>query len=779
MAQRFKTQELQLTKQLVIASGDGLLYVNGNPVVAGVSGALNQTGLYLVGQIVATGQSAVIHANGIGSGLSGALSQSGSSILSVIANTGSQAWNAANDNGINLSGNLTQTGATLSARLNALSGFVGQASGGLETRIAQTGQAAVLYASGISGALQGYINSVSGYVIAASGGLETRIVATGTAAINHANSIGQTISGNLTQTGIALNNRVNALSGWVDQGFVHRTGQELISGRKIFVSSPVLTGIEFAGQSGSGIYASVQSDGVVSFAGPSGGLLSIDSGINGSVFAVTDQYESPYLDIYEDGRVYIGNFLSNALFVSGSGVAFGVNYVPTGYNVLISGNTQYIGNVFSGTTGGQTINIADLFYPRLTNPSGYVTGATLVASGSVLYTMLVNASGALVARDNSLSGWVDQGFVHRTGVELISGQKQFLTSPVITGLRFVGPSGSGLFVNAGTGGQIQFNSGENLVMSIDGAISGSLFAVVDESEFPIFEVSSSTKVVAGQFLSNALVVSGSGVSFGTDYVSPNRAILVSGDTEIRGNIIVTGSGVGGYYLSGQNLADILYPRSNPSGYVTGFSLYQTGSSLYNMLTGASGALVTRGNIISGTLATGIALTGSGLYVMLTGASGALNATIQSTGSQAWNAAQNNALNISGNMAQTGATLIARDLVISGVLNTSIAATGQAAVVYASSISGYYRENLTTVTSNYSVLASDRVFLCNNSAPITLTFPSSAVCSGIPFELKIINTGSVYLTGVAGQTFDGQASYTVMGQWQVRKVRPDGSNFYIF
>lgn len=116
MAITFKTENLQLTKQLLRASGgNNMLYINGVEVTAGVSGNLIQTGIQLI---------------------------------NIIANTGQQVWNAANNNGINLSGNLTATGQTLFNRDVTISGA-------LETKISATGNAAINYATSVGQIISG------------------------------------------------------------------------------------------------------------------------------------------------------------------------------------------------------------------------------------------------------------------------------------------------------------------------------------------------------------------------------------------------------------------------------------------------------------------------------------------------------------------------------------------------------------------------------------------------------------------------------------------------
>lgn len=177
MAINFSTRQLTLNRQALTATGS-LLYLNGLLIGSGTYAslaALAETGSNLYNLLV--------NESGV--------------FVNQIASTGSQAWNAANNNGINLSGNLTLTGQTLDTKTNTLSGFVGQVSGGLETRI----------------------------------------TATGNAAINHANGIGVNLSGNLTTTGQTLYSLIVNDSGRSEGIYVHRTGAELISGAKTLVDT--------------------------------------------------------------------------------------------------------------------------------------------------------------------------------------------------------------------------------------------------------------------------------------------------------------------------------------------------------------------------------------------------------------------------------------------------------------------------------------------------------------------------------------------------------------
>jgi hypothetical protein len=125
-----------------------------------------------------------------------------------IVQTGNAAVQHANGIGSSLSGNLTTTGVTLGAKVDSLSGFVGNVSGGLEARITQTGNSAVAHSNGIGVTLSGNL-STTGATLGAT------IISSGNSAVAHANGIGAIISGNLTLTGQTLQGRITSLSGFV------------------------------------------------------------------------------------------------------------------------------------------------------------------------------------------------------------------------------------------------------------------------------------------------------------------------------------------------------------------------------------------------------------------------------------------------------------------------------------------------------------------------------------------------------------------------------------
>lgn len=127
-----------------------------------------------------------------------------SSILATVANL--QSTGISLKNSINLlSGNLITTGQTLDNKIISLSGFV------RNTSISVTGFSAQTGAINISG-----LGSVT-----VSTGIGNFIYISGSSMAGSSNnSDGINLSGNLTQTGITLNNKINSLSGWATGNFI-------------------------------------------------------------------------------------------------------------------------------------------------------------------------------------------------------------------------------------------------------------------------------------------------------------------------------------------------------------------------------------------------------------------------------------------------------------------------------------------------------------------------------------------------------------------------------
>lgn len=80
----------------------------------------------------------------------------------------------------------------------------------------------------------------------------------------------------------------------------------------------------------------------------------------------------------------------------------------------------------------------------------------------------------------------------------------------------------------------------------------------------------------------------------------------------------------------------------------------------------------------------------------------------------------------------------------------------------------------TITSNYSVVDSDYLIICNNTADITVTLPNAIGRSGKQFIIKIINTGKVTIKG----NIDNVTSVVVDMRWAALTVQSNDSIWLI-
>ena len=84
----------------------------------------------------------------------------------------------------------------------------------------------------------------------------------------------------------------------------------------------------------------------------------------------------------------------------------------------------------------------------------------------------------------------------------------------------------------------------------------------------------------------------------------------------------------------------------------------------------------------------------------------------------------------------------------------------------------YRE----VSSNTTILTSD--YTINATAGSVLTLPTAVGNGGLMFNIKNTSTGNVIVSGVAGETLDGDTSFEISTQYQSIKVQSTNSNWII-
>lgn len=429
--------------------------VSGSAVipVADFSGIGGTVVLYSGNKVLISGATppAVDHSDGVN--LSGSLIQTGVQLVNSL--------------GV-LSGNLTATGAALSAvkvsgsaivpiaDFSGIGGTIVLYSGG---KVFISGAGSVDHGDGInlSGNLQSTgsyllrtLTGASGYIIslisAASAGVSSLNGASGVLILQGAGNVtvttaGQTItvSGNtgdyalfaqkvdVTQTGIQLIGSLNALSGYAEGIYVHRTGAESITGIKTFLSelrfnSGLKTPARYFGAANytlaSGDFMVIATGAVANVTGIlppitvtdySGVLFTIVNGrtttlpisgiIGGDVNPILNQYDA--IEIYggsgvwhyirQTGSPIWADANNNGINLSGALAQTGATLITRDTNisgaiaVLLTATGQtLLGNIVA--TSGSLALTGQNLYAYVTATSGFATGASGYLNGAIAST---------------------------------------------------------------------------------------------------------------------------------------------------------------------------------------------------------------------------------------------------------------------------------------------------------------------------------------------------------------------------------------------------------
>lgn len=669
------------------------------------------------GSLAATGQQAYLAALNNGLNLSGALAASGAvlgaRIDTVTANL-TLTGQTLDARVTTVATNLTATGVTLQARINSLSGWAASAVNltatgqtldarinTLAANLALTGTANWIYTSGLSGNLAATGSNLQGQINA----LTTNLTNTGVTLGARIDSV----VANLTATGVTLGAKVDFVSGWAASAVnLGATGSTLDGQIAAVASNLTVTGVVLwqrdldisgvlqaqIGAAGgvtsvtgieSQIYARANAGNVtLSLATGLTGIASILAPL-GSDFTIGVSTNLKGLNV---GNSLVGSMVfrnangdinyDNALLYSATNNLLGLGNATHYWSQLYATNVNAV-NVAAGGTG--TIGFLYL-------------GATgdYTPSGAASVAQLIGASGALAAQiagggtQVQITGSSTLGTANFTG---IGGTIVYMDGGIVY---VSGGAGGGGDVTAAqltsTGVQLgaRIDAVAANLQSTGQALYGLLTAASGQ-----FDTNYATKLnlaLTGQSL--YVLTTGLSGQHNTDFATKTNVTLTGQalgariDT-VTTNLTLTGQTLGakvdsvsGWAASAVNLtatgAGLIARDITVSGALN-TTIAATGSNLYALVTGLSGQhntdFATKVNL---------ALTGSNLYVLTTGLSGqavstyATIANLASTGQQAWGAASNNALNISGNLAATGATLIARDLAISGVLASQIQAS---------------------------------------------------------------------------------------------------------
>ncbi|RAJ87336.1 hypothetical protein CLV59_10185 [Chitinophaga dinghuensis] len=98
------------------------------------------------------------------------------------------------------------------------------------------------------------------------------------------------------------------------------------------------------------------------------------------------------------------------------------------------------------------------------------------------------------------------------------------------------------------------------------------------------------------------------------------------------------------------------------------------------------------------------------------------------------------------------------------------------------VTGSMALNIVTVTSTYTLLATDNTVLANTtSAGITVTLPSPSGITGRIYTIKKIGTGGIdnsLTINPTGGTIDGASTYIIYNDYSYVTLQTDGSNWYV-
>jgi len=828
MANYFKSRYLLLNRQLIDASGNAL-YINNVELTAGVSGNIGLTGQALLNTIASTGQAAWNHGQNNALNLSGRLFQTGSildTFIDALSGNLILSGQIAQNNALNLSGSIFNTGAAIA-----------NVSGGLDARIRATGQASVNYAD-IRVAATGLASinytdakvALTGQAAWAHGqnnalNLSGSINASGRRAwddaINLSGRLFQSgsildtfidaVSGNLTLTGQGARNNALNLSGALAQtgsillglintasvsaaNAVYTTGVQFISGVKyflqpIYADTLYVTGSQFivntqdlyvgdnwivlnatGGARDSAIFISTGLTGL----NATGAIFGFDVPSNSWRFGMgsqqTDLLSLPRLASGEDI-----DSLNTRLIQSGYGLSMHILTLSGNINasgrrawddaINLSGRLFATGSLIAGVSGGLQAQITS----NDSDIAGLITNLTLTGQHGT--NNALNLSGRLALTGSILDTFIDalSGNLNTTG------QNAWNNTLNLSG-------------NINSSGRRAWDDAINL--------SGRLAATGSDLNNKIIELSGVLNVVNGNALwvTGSQIISGNKIlGSGIDLTVPRYSSLNlrSGILDMEyGTLFSQNIGTFGFQIvlgrnyyydydvnSGRYLKTDI--KRGGAGALTLGTLDGSLTWNYNGGPSSSGAPVTGGLTTKFSYDTGAGFKVFDRFLAYNFFSGSASVNLADLFYATTNPS---GYASSGVLAQTGQSNYL--LTIGGDTNLSgrLFATGSTLDNKINSLSGYLpymRELSHPITANYSIVANNGRIYCNNTIPITVTFPSAVLNSGQVVKVKLINTGSVIFTGTFGQKFDGSDSYLANGQYNAYEAHTDGANWYLW
>lgn len=479
----------------------------------------------------------------------------------------------------------------------------------------------------------------------------------------------------------------------------------------------------------------------------------------------------------------------------------GVTLFRSGDFVLISGAVGTGGSIISS---GGTANISGLittgqadlrYYPLLSNPSGYVTSGTLLNASGALQNQIANAS-AGVSSLNGLSGILSitptgQNITVQTGsvgkvyvgvTGLVSSGDLALTGQNAINYTDARVAATGLAnvnytdVRVALTGQAAWVASQNNSLNLSGSINSSGRRAWDDAInlSGNLQLSGQKNWLFGTTLSGNLTATGALLSNISGWADFNF-VHKTGDESITG-IKTFNSGIfmGGIGIGTQNPRTAL--QISGSGFV-GSTMFIT--NLADTSTERAALILQGGNAGGGTLFAvnaasrttprfGIPIGGYTEFVA-NGGSGILLGTITQVPIVfGVNDTEYARISSSGNFGVGTANPIAKlDVSGSAIIGGNVA------------LKSGINDSAKIISSDYSILSTDYRVYCNNANPITLTFPNVLSSSGQSINIKLLNTGAVYFTGVFTQKFDGSDLYVAAGQYNAYSLHAFVNNWNLW
>lgn len=98
------------------------------------------------------------------------------------------------------------------------------------------------------------------------------------------------------------------------------------------------------------------------------------------------------------------------------------------------------------------------------------------------------------------------------------------------------------------------------------------------------------------------------------------------------------------------------------------------------------------------------------------------------------------------------------------------------------VNGSIATNLTKVTSNYAVTASDNTILADaTGGALTITLPAPGTIAGRIYTIKKTGSGGIdkeVTISTTGGTIDGSANYIIYNDWTFVTLQTDGTDWYV-